>query len=194
MEVRYIVLMISMLCVGQSFGKEKPNEDYVRSELKRLLIEMQPTELSLSDVRKVHSLLHDLAETDKKSADHIKMQYLEILPGCCEEISEFKTREVALEIKDIFNNPRPKDNAWKHKAENLLAYCYHFGYHADCGERLEPLASLYKKYEKSYNKLTGHTYKPRRPEEERSEYSRKWYEKYEGAYYPVMKWHEKQRG
>jgi len=193
MKARYIALMVSMLCVSQSYGAKKPNEDYLRSELKRLLIEMQPGDLSLSDVRKVHSLLHDLTKIDKKSADHIKMQYLEIQPGCCEDISEFKTREIALEIKDIFSSPQPKNSAWKHKAENLLAYCYHFGYHSDCaegGEQFEPLASLYKKYEKIYNKLTGHTYKPKRPEEKSSEYSRKWYEENEGAHYPVVKWHK----
>jgi hypothetical protein len=182
MNVRNLFLIVSIMFVGQIHCiKEAVNEKYVRSELHRLLEQTNPASLSLSDVRKVHSLIHDLEKIDKKSADHVKFQYIEIQYGCSDHLSEFRMREIALEIKDAFKNPQPKDHKWKHKVENLLNLCHQFGEEDSSSDPIyrEPFL-LYKQYKTRYEKLIGHTYKPKPVRETLSEYAHAWYEQHGG--------------
>jgi|GEM_PF-6711836 len=179
MKVRYLLIALAIFS-GNIYAVKGTDEKYVRSELHRILEQTDAKSLSLNDVRKVHSLIRDLEKIDKKSADHIKMQHIEIQYGCCEYLSEFRQRDVVLEIKDAFDNPQPKDHKWKQKVERLLDLCYKFGPNDDCGEPVEPLLTAYKQYKERYNKLVGRAYKPKPVKEALSQYATEWYAKHGG--------------
>src|SRR5579872_2813821 len=111
MKSHYALLIVSIMSIGQAYAYKSDksgNGKSAHAELHMLLEKKNPNNLTLNEVRKVRSLIRDLEKTDKKAADHIKMQYIEIQYGCCDSLSEFRKRDTVLELKDAFNNPQPK--------------------------------------------------------------------------------------
>lgn len=167
MNMRYLLLIVSVLCVSQIEAKENSklqHEKSVRGELHMLLEKKDPSKLTLQEVRRVRVLMREFKKIDKKGAEHLTDMYIRPEDQCCFELSPFEEREMDLELKNLFDHPKPKDAGWNHKVKKFLDTLGHAAYGSGCGSTDEdgnelPMVGKFKAYTTRYKKITGHEYK-----------------------------------